>query len=244
MQTIEIKGQCYSGGTHLDVTFSAAKSVIETVVIPKLTQFENISYVGVYVDNGNHVAKYMFDIGYDSYYLMIYQINMTIKFGLCKKDDTESTGNVLLDGTNINFSSHNVSGSYYVTVDIKIRVITNDKNEVYMIFTPTNTYYVFDETNLGHKCIFTANRALFDDGLFVNGANNFNQDSLNVYDMDDSVYITNIFAYQSSSFKGILKYMKNVCSNSMASGNLRLIEADGVRYRQLNGKLWIIDTNE
>ena len=251
MKRIDVQGNGSSYTTADPANrFESAKYFVENTLISIIEQFDNVSYVGMY-ESGT-TAKYMFDIMYDSYYLALYVIGYSIRFGVCKNTDTETIGYVYQESNGYSPTENSWTDSegtkqYKTVYDTYLYVITKNGNNLFTMFTfdKTNSAsVVLDEDNYGVKYLvcFKGLIILRDDGLYLKSNSNFNTLTPN-NNIEDTVWIENVYVLQSNEIKGVLKHTKRILSTAVSNnGAYKLIEADGIRYRQLYSYLWVVES--
>lgn len=247
VQTITISGnsEVYFASSTSE-QFEATKKFVGKSIIPLFEQFDNITYMGMY-ESGTE-AKYLLDVGFDTYAFMVYVSARTIYNGICKKADTESLGYIKRDtsGMSGTQSTHTESGVNYYSLqfDGSFKVVKKNGDEVLALFTfdsANKAAYVFDVDNFGNKYIGSPRNSVvyYDDGNFLAGA--FNTTSI-TNDFDDTVYMEDMYLLQSNKLKGISTSMKRIFNTAFASGAYSLIEVEGIRYRQLYNYYWIVES--
>ena len=256
LKRIDISGTTpYYMSTAVAEAHAASMQYVTDTIIPALESIPGISYVGSYYteDKPNQI-KYMLEFGYDNYYLAIHLKGTSVYFAISKKTDSQNLTFFVYNGDSIK----NVEKK--VTVDGKTiyqRVYTgtidymlNDLNNALMIlYDPATTNgmtYTFDEDNYGNKFMFYGTggktmRVTYDNELYINDSISYETIT---NDIADSVYIENVALVQSSKLMGVSKHLRRIQSSALSAPTSRqtLIDVDGIRYRQLRGIYWVIES--
>lgn len=252
INTALITIDCPEDATADQIRFEGAKTIFESDVLPLMLQYDNVSLIGAYEDSEKLKKKYVLDIGYEHLALgfMITIGNSTIIAPIvCKKDDVNSV-DCLYDANSTNTSIICTVDTNKKTVSIslyKLRVISKDnKLKVFLGCLANNnySYYVaLDVDSFGNKY------------LVANGYNNIYYDksdytkysyhtTISFRSIDDESYVfkSQLPIYQSNILYGISRDLVLLFNPSTNAGsNLKIIDVENTKYRQLGSELWYVD---
>lgn len=145
MRTIHITHTDTNTSNNLNHTW---KEMMDTYIKPLFDSFNNLTYIG-YAESGNHM-EYIYQIyNYENIYLRITKGNTSISaqpsiaFKLSTSNSTSVTNN-FLPGTNVpeplnHLTFWNVSSGPF-TVDFYLYLITDENNNLKVVWTPLGSY--------------------------------------------------------------------------------------------------------
>ena len=254
LKSVDISGTSmpYDSSTN-QKRHDAAIQYATNTLIPALESIPNISYVGEYhTENKPLENKYMFEVGYNDYYLCVMQNTAGFRFALSKKTENESLSCIITVVDNFPSEEVQIKDVYQMVYTGVIDYIIDDNNTLLAIYNPSisGEYWFFDTDNYNRKYIVCGTgsqpKYTYDNGLYITQQiNNYVTQNNNI---TDTVYIENVSLVQSGALMGISNHLKriwgSVSGGSTGGGTSRktLIDVDGIRYRQLRGIYWVIES--
>lgn len=256
LKRIDISGTStpYDKATPLN-QHNAAVGYVTNTIKPALESINGISYVGAYhTEDTPDETKFMFEFGYANYYLAIRVKSASVCFAICKKNDSNNLNNFVYNGDSIKHGQEPITidgvSNYYLvftgTIDYMMNAINNTLLVLYDPATTNGMTYTFDEDNYGNKFMFygtggTGMRVTYDNELYLKDSISYTPIT---NEIEDTVYIENVSLTQSSKLIGVSKHLRRIQSSAVSTNNSRqtLIDVDGVRYRQLRGIYWVIES--
>ena len=237
-------------GTTIAEQFEGAKGIVETYIIPLMTQYDNISYIGAY-ESGTS-KKYVIDIGLEHIAMCLYLNNVKLIFGLCKKSDVDSLEYLVCQ------PSYSVAGGFvsmpyvkeqlvcYSTISALFYMVVHG-NEAKVLFNicPEGTTPLFnviiDVDNFGKKYAGISTpqaypTIYYDKEMPVVGY----CDSTTISNVRDG-YVTmqKIILKENSIVQGISSENMLLMRNDILSTNSLLqIDVEGNRYIQFENYFW------
>ena len=126
----------------------------------------------------------------------------------------------------------------------------NELNDTLLVLydpaTANGMTYTFDEDNYGNKFMFygtggTGMRVTYDNELYLKDSISYKPIT---NEIEDTVYIENVALPQSNKLIGVSNHLRRIQSNAVSATTSRqtLIDVDGIRYRQLRGIYWVIES--
>ena len=256
LKRIHISGTSmpYDKATPLN-QHNAAVGYVTNTIKPALESINGISYVGAYhTEDTPEETKFMFEFGYANYYLAIRVKSSRVYFVICKKTDFNNLNNFVHNGDSINYDQKHIRidgvTNYYLVFTGSIDYIMNELNDTLLVlYDPATTNgmtYTFDEDNYGNKFMFygiggTEMRVTYDNELYLNDIISY---TAITNEIADTVYVENVTLKQSNKLVGVSNHLRRIQSNavSVATSRQTLIDVEGIRYRQLRGIYWVIES--
>ena len=175
LKSIDISGTSmpYDSQTNQKIHDAAIQYAINTL-IPALECIPNISYVGEYhTESAPLENKYMFEVGYNDYYLCVMQNTGSFRFELSKKTENESLSCLIKTAVSFPSKETKYDSGYQMVYTGVIDYIIDDINTLLAVYNPESSgeYWFFDKDNYGRKYIVcgTGNQPTYtyDNGLYI-----------------------------------------------------------------------------
>ena len=256
LKRIDISGTSmpYDKATSLN-QHNAAVGYVTNTIKPALESINGISYVGAYhTEDTPDETKFMFEFGYANYYLAIRVKSSGVYFAICKKTDFNNLNNFVYNGDSIKNAQKHITidgvTNYYLVFTGSIDYMMNELNDTLLVLydpaTINGMTYTFDEDNYGNKFMFygtggTGMRVTYDNELYLNDSISY---TAITNEIEDTVYVENVALSQSNKLMGVSNHLRRIQSNAISASTSRqtLIDVDGIRYRQLRGIYWVIES--
>ena len=256
LKRIDISGTSmpYDKATSLN-QHNAAVGYVTNTIKPALESINGISYVGAYhTEDTPDETKFMFEFGYANYYLAIRVKSSSVYFAICKKTDFNNLNYFVYNGDSIKNVQKSITidgvTNYYLVFTGSIDYMMNELNDTLLVlYDPATTNgmtYTFDEDNYGNKFMFygigsTEMRVTYDNELYLKDSISY---TAITNEIEDTVYVENVTLQQSNKLMGVSNHLRRIQSNAVSAAKSRqtLIDVDGIRYRQLRGIYWVIES--
>ena len=255
LKRIDISGTSmpYDKATSLN-QHNAAVGYVTNTIKPALESINGISYVGAYhTEDTPDETKFMFEFGYANYYLVIRVKSSGVYFAICKKTDFNNLNNFVYNGDSIKNAQKHITidgvTNYYLVFTGAIDYMMDELNNLLVLYDPATTNgmtYTFDKDNYGNKFMFygvggTEMRVTYDNELYLNDSISY---ATITNEIEDTVYVENVALSQSNKLMGVSNHLRRIQSNAISASTSRqtLIDVDGIRYRQLRGIYWVIES--
>ena len=255
LKRIDISGTSmpYDKATPLN-QHNAAVGYVTNTIKPALESINGISYVGAYhTEDTPDETKFMFEFGYANYYLTIRVKSTEVYFAICKKTDSNNLNYFVYNGDSIKHDQEhiNIDGvtNYYLVFTGSIDYMMDELNNLLVLYDPATINgmtYTFDEDNYGNKFMLygtggTSMRVTYDNELYLKDSISY---TAITNEIADTVYVENVTLPQSNKLMGVSNHLRRIQSNSVSANTSRqtLIDVEGIRYRQLRGIYWVIES--
>ena len=255
LKRIDISGTSMPYAKATSITqHNACVGYVTDVIKPALESINGISYFGAYhTEDTPDETKFMFEFGYANYYLAIRVKSSNVYFAICKKTDFNNLNNFVYNGDSIKHDQELITidgvTNYYLVFTGSIDYMMDELNNLLVLYDPA-TYngmtYTFDKDNYGNKFMLygtggTAMRVTYDNELYLKDSISYTPIT---NEIADTVYVENVTLQQSNKLMGVSNHLIRIQSNAVSASTSRqtLIDVDGIRYRQLRGVYWVIES--